>query len=66
MASADDEVIMMMQVLRSVFESVTFYNSGPCMQCLQDFAIGLAEIGQNGQKSQQRSRTVVFLCKIEF
>ena len=31
-----------------------------------DCTVGLAEIGQNGTKSQKRSRTVAFLCKIEF
>ena len=30
------------------------------------YVLGLAEIGQNGPKSQKRSRSVVFLCKIEF
>ena len=40
----------------------TFWNNFDSQRAL----VGLAEIGQNGPKSQKRSRTVVFLCKIEF
>ena len=31
---------------------------------MHTYALGLAEIGQNSPKSQKRSRTVEFLCKI--
>ena len=42
------------------------HQSGSWYFCQGYCPVGLAEIGQNGQISQKRSRSVVFLCKNEF